>query len=520
MGGRAVPWAWRWVSISLTSMAGATALTGMLPDSAPQMPLKTSCLSLVATMRLSAACGSSYDGDAANELVGAAIDVDAIDDQRNHLKGLRRTARGDGEAGGDVFEVEAVGPALFLRLVDQHLAKLLVADGLGGADDQVALAARGHVADLGAAVAVGVGEAGDGKARHQEGLEDAVLDQVDAARGLAFVVEAVVAAEGFAVEGLQGGIVDDAHEGGKDLLAEQLGEGLAFIVAALALAFEPVAEDLVKEDGGGAAAEDGGAVVGLGDGGGAQGDRGSSPWRWSFRSSVFWSGRWASVSASKVSARKRSMPSAARVRATMTSRATWLGVATLVPSEETKYSVSVAACTVTVSKKMSGYCRKRTERSRRRLSQAALSTGKGGGGGEHGGCRLLGGEVGGAVFFLGAHLLLGLHLQEAVERLGVAAIGGEPEAALDGVAVVGKGQRDGRQGAGAMVAVGVVLFGGADAELNVGGAAAALAGEGDGSELRGQVEVVGVGDGVAEEVGLGLLGGVGIGLPPSESRAR
>ena len=57
MGGRAVPCAWRWVSISLTSMAGATALTGMLPDSAPQMPLKTSCLSPVARMLLSAAWG-------------------------------------------------------------------------------------------------------------------------------------------------------------------------------------------------------------------------------------------------------------------------------------------------------------------------------------------------------------------------------------------------------------------------------------------------------------------------------
>ena len=51
---------------------------------------------------------------------------------------------------------------------------------------------------------------------------------------------------------------------------------------------------------------------------------------------VFWSGRWATSSASKVSARKRSMPSAARVRATMTRRATWFGVATFAPSEETK----------------------------------------------------------------------------------------------------------------------------------------------------------------------------------------
>ncbi len=80
-----------------------------------------------------------------------------------------------------------------------------------------------------------------------------------------------MAAEGGAVEGFEGGVVDDGHEGGQDGLVEELGEGLAFLVAALALAFEAVAEDLVKEDGGGAAAEDGGAVEGLGDGGDAEG---------------------------------------------------------------------------------------------------------------------------------------------------------------------------------------------------------------------------------------------------------
>ena len=74
-------------------------------------------------------------------------------------------------------------------------AEFGVGDGLGRGDDEVALAAGGHVAGLGAAVAVGGGEAGDGQARHQEGFEDAVLDEVDAARGLALVVVAVVAAE-------------------------------------------------------------------------------------------------------------------------------------------------------------------------------------------------------------------------------------------------------------------------------------------------------------------------------------
>ena len=70
---------------------------------------------------------------------------------------------------------------------------------------------------------------------------------------------------------------------GQDRLAEELGEGLALLVAALALAFEAVAEDFVEEDGGGAAAEDGGAVEGLGDRGDAQGLEILAPWRWSCR---------------------------------------------------------------------------------------------------------------------------------------------------------------------------------------------------------------------------------------------
>ena len=51
--------------------------------------------------------------------------------------------------------------------------------------------------------------------------------------------------------------------------------------------------------------------------------------------------------------------------------------------------------------------------------------------------------------------------------------------------------------------------GGAEADLHVGDAAAALVGADDGAELRRHADAVGVGDGVAEEVGLGLLAGVG-----------
>ena len=59
----------------------------------------------------------AYDADAAHELVGAAINVDAPHDQGNDLEGLRRSACGDCEAGGDVFKVEAVGLALLSWLL-------------------------------------------------------------------------------------------------------------------------------------------------------------------------------------------------------------------------------------------------------------------------------------------------------------------------------------------------------------------------------------------------------------------
>src|SRR5258708_1321821 len=162
MGGRLLPWAWRWVSISLTSMAGATALTGIEADSAPQMPLKMSCLSLGAAMGLRAAWGvppvetprTSSSGGPSTEMGLTA--------------GGRRG--GDRESGGDVLEVEAIGLALLFGFVDQQLAELGVGDRLGGGDDEIALAPGGHVPDLGAAVAVGGGEAGDGEAGHEKGV--------------------------------------------------------------------------------------------------------------------------------------------------------------------------------------------------------------------------------------------------------------------------------------------------------------------------------------------------------------
>src|ERR1035441_1297048 len=69
-----------------------------------------------------------------------------------------------------------------------------------------------------------------------------------------------MAAERSALERGQGGVVGDAEKRRQNGFAEHLGEGLAFLVAALSLAFEPVAEHLVEEDRGRAPTEDRGPV--------------------------------------------------------------------------------------------------------------------------------------------------------------------------------------------------------------------------------------------------------------------
>src|SRR5271170_5114926 len=40
---------------------------------------------------------SAYDANAADELIGSAVDVDAVDDERDDLEGLGRAAGSDGE---------------------------------------------------------------------------------------------------------------------------------------------------------------------------------------------------------------------------------------------------------------------------------------------------------------------------------------------------------------------------------------------------------------------------------------
>ena len=69
---------------------------------------------------------------------------------------------------------------------------------------------------------------------------------------------------------MQGGIVGDAQERRQHELIYFLGEGLAFGVAALAMAFQAVSENFVEENSGGAAGKHGRTRVRFGNRSGAQ----------------------------------------------------------------------------------------------------------------------------------------------------------------------------------------------------------------------------------------------------------
>ena len=115
---------------------------------------------------------------------------------------------------------------------------------------------------------------------------------------------------------------------------------------------------------------------------------------------------------------------------------------------------------------------------------------------------LFAGEVGRGVFFLGADLLLGLHLLECIERVAIAAVGGIPERALNGHAVIRKRQREGGERAGAVRVMRVVERRRADTYLHIRCARMARARVCDGAVLRGDYDVLRIGHGVADEVGL------------------
>src|SRR5690606_15091426 len=103
-----------------------------------------------------------------------------------------------------------------------------------------------------ATVSVGGRESLYWRARHQEILEYAVLDDGDRSGLDAFVVIAIETAQELPIEVTDRRVVIDIDKVGEDLLADFLGEGLAFEFGLLAMAFDAVAEDFVKRHAGSA----------------------------------------------------------------------------------------------------------------------------------------------------------------------------------------------------------------------------------------------------------------------------
>jgi hypothetical protein len=190
---------------------------------------------------------SSHNIDAPHQFIGAAVGINSPHQHRQNLKGLRHAALRQGESPLNVFEVESVGLALLLDFVDQQLPQLRVFGRMRRSDDQIALAAGDHQARLRAPVAVRLGKILDRHARHQKILENPVLDDLDTKSRHALVVVLVPAPEVDTIEGALGGIVGDAEEFRQDLLVDLLGEGLSFLLPALAVSFQPMAEHFVEK---------------------------------------------------------------------------------------------------------------------------------------------------------------------------------------------------------------------------------------------------------------------------------
>ncbi len=169
------------------------------------------------------------------------------------------------------------------------------------------------------------------------------------------------------------------------------------------------------------------------------------------------------------------MPSAARVRATTTRRATWLGVADAGAFGGDEVVGLVGGLEADgVVEDVGELLEEGGELAQAGLPLGAVfhercAGGESGVDGDERGVGGLFGEVGGGVFFFGADLLLGLDLEEAVEGAAVAAVGGVPERVRERGGVVGERQRNGGEGGVAMVPWVLSWASVAEADLDVGG---------------------------------------------------
>ena len=164
----------------------------------------------------------------------------------------------------NVLEIESVGLALLLHFVEQLLPKLGVLHRIRRADDQISLPSHWHVASLRTPVSIGMIEARNRHARHQEVAQDPILDHLDLCCRHAFVVVFVPAGQPRSIQRAQRRVIGDGKELRQYGLVQFLCKSLPFFAAALPLAFQPVSQYLVEEDPRGTAGEQRGTIVGLG----------------------------------------------------------------------------------------------------------------------------------------------------------------------------------------------------------------------------------------------------------------
>src|SRR5207245_11245846 len=101
-----------------------------------------------------------------DQFVRPAIGVNAVDHERYHGIGLQAPPRRSGVASCHLAEEEPVGLVLALYLVDQHPAKLGLADVFGGFYKHVRLPRDDFGARRAAAMAIRIRESFDGRTRH------------------------------------------------------------------------------------------------------------------------------------------------------------------------------------------------------------------------------------------------------------------------------------------------------------------------------------------------------------------
>ena len=313
----------------------------------------------------------------------------------------------------------------------------------------------------------------------------------------------IPAGENGAVQFALGRIIGDAQEFGKHDLIHFFREGLAFVFAALAMAFEAMAENFVEENGGGAAGEKRGAVERLGDGRFAQ--RGEI-------FSHFWNAARDFGFGRKLIGRERLESFHAKeIHAIFGAR---FGLNHEADRRGRRYEAAAFRGNV------GGFGFRNREDYQRRINfrifakfagQAANAIGpvlfieiEFRDAGVHVILRLLGGEVWRFVFLFGADGGVRFYFQECGRSFFVFAIGELPEDAGDRGGIIFERQRAGSDARGAAFGVGVVERGGADVHDHIGGAAMS-AGGGDHRAVAGDdlnfVRVVG---GVADEVGSGI----------------